>query len=90
VPGVPHDIRDRTAEVCVTLAHLVVARAAEDDPERDVMTAEYLDVMLAYLEAKFPAADHPAWTDPDVAVKPVFAAPNRAARLATAESPEGA
>jgi AcrR family transcriptional regulator len=90
VPGVPHDIRDRTAEVCVTLAHLVVARAAEDDPERDVMTAEYLDVMLAYLEAKFPAADHPAWTDPDVAVKPVFAAPNRAARLATAESPERA
>lgn len=83
VPGVPDDIRDRTAEVCVTLAHLVVAAAADDDdPHRQVMTAEYVDVMLAYLEAKFPAADHPAWTDPDVAVKPLFAAPDRAARLA--------
>ena len=41
--------------------------------------------MLAYLEAKFPAADHPAWTDPDVPVKPVFAAPDRAARVAQAQ-----
>lgn len=87
VPGVPPDIRDRSAEVCVTLAHLVVAEANDDtsDPEhRALMTAEYIDVMLAYLEAKFPAADHPAWTDPDVPVRPVFPAPDRATRLAEA------
>jgi AcrR family transcriptional regulator len=88
VPGVPDDIRDRTAEVCVTLAHLVLAAAADDDdPHREVMVAEYVDVMLAYLEAKFPVAGHPAWTDPNVPVKPVFAAPDRTARLAAATPP---
>ncbi|MCU1497743.1 MAG: regulatory protein TetR [Acidimicrobiales bacterium] len=84
VPGLPEPIVERTSEVMVTLAHLVLAAAAnEADPDREVMTAEYADVMLAYLEAKFPAADSPAWTDPDVPVKPVFPAPQRDARLAT-------
>lgn len=84
VPGIPDDLRDRATEVCVTLAHLVVAAAAQvDDPDREVMTAEYVDVLLAYLEAKFPAADHPAWTDPDVPVRPLFAAPDQATRLAS-------
>jgi len=84
VPGIADDLRDRTAEVCVTLAHLVIAAAANaDDEQRDELTAEYVDVLLAYLEAKFPAADHPAWTDPDVAVRPAFAAPDRATRLAS-------
>lgn len=88
VPGIPTDLRDRTAEVTVTLAHLVIAAAAdgdEDDERRKVLTDEYIDVLLAYLEAKFPSADHPAWTDPDVAVKPVFAAPQRAERIAQAD-----
>lgn len=85
-PGVPVDIRDRTAEVCVTLAHLVLAAAADDDDEhRRTMTAEYIDVMLAYIEAKFPTADHPAWTDPTVAVQPVFPAVDRATRLAASQ-----
>ncbi|MCB0970929.1 MAG: TetR/AcrR family transcriptional regulator [Acidimicrobiales bacterium] len=87
VPGVPDDVRDRTAEVCTTLAHLVIASAFEadadmDPADRDQRTGEYIDVMLAYLEAKFPDASHPAWTDPDAAVKPLFPAPDRAARLA--------
>lgn len=83
VPGIPDDVRDRTAEVCVTLAYLVIAASA-DDPhgERSAITSEYIDVLLAYTEAKFPAANHPAWTDLDVAVRPVFAAPDRASRLA--------
>lgn len=88
VPGIPTDLRDRTAEVTVTLAHLVIAAAAdgeEDDERRQIITDEYIDVLLAYLEAKFPSADHPAWTDPDVAVKPVFAAPQRAERIAQAD-----
>lgn len=83
VPGLPDDIVDRTAEVVVTLAHLVLAASADDDEaHREVMTNEYVDVMLAYLEAKFPAPDHPSWTDPDVPVRPVFPAPDRATRLA--------
>jgi AcrR family transcriptional regulator len=88
VPGIPTDIRDRTAEVTVTLAHLVIAAAAdgdEDDERRQVLTNEYIDVLLAYLEAKFPSAGHSAWTDPDVAVKPLFPAPQRAERIASAD-----
>lgn len=88
VPGIPADVRDRTAEVCVTLAHLVIAAAADgdlDQERRQVMTDEYIDVLLAYLEAKFPSSDHPAWTDPDVAVKPLFPAPQRAERIASAD-----
>ncbi len=83
VPGIPDDVVARTAEVLVTLAHLVLAAAADDDEvHREEMTAEYVDVMLAYLEAKFPSPDHPAWTDPDVTVRPLFPAPDRATRLA--------
>jgi AcrR family transcriptional regulator len=87
IPGIPSDLRDRTATVCTTLAHLVIASAASSDegPERDVLTAEYVDVLLAYLEAKFPSADHPSWTDPDVPVRPLFPAPDRATRLASTE-----
>lgn len=83
VPGLPAPDRDRTAEVLVTLAHLVLAAAVDEDTERgDALTAEYADVILAYLDARFPSADHPAWNDPDVAVRPLFPAPNRADRLA--------
>lgn len=83
VPGIPEDIRDETAEVCVTLTHLVMAAAADpDDERRERLVHEHIDVLVAYLEAKFPSPGHPAWDDPDVAVKPRFAAPDRAARLA--------
>ncbi len=86
IPGIPADLGDQTAEVVTTLAVLVIATAAADDsPQRDALTDEYVDVMLAYLEAKFPSAGHPSWTDPDAAVRPLFAAPNRDARLAALE-----
>jgi AcrR family transcriptional regulator len=88
VPGIPVDLRDRTAEVVVTLAHLVIAAAAdgdEDDAHRQELTDEYIDVLLAYLEAKFPSAGHPSWNDPNVAVKPLFAAPQQAERIARAD-----
>ena len=42
---------------------------------RQLLTDEYIDVLLAYLEAKFPASDAPAWSDPDVAVKPAVPRP---------------
>ena len=53
---------------------------------RSQITDEYIDVVLSYLEAKFPSPGHPAWSDPDVPVKPVFAAPDRLHRLAAAEA----
>lgn len=83
VPGVPHDVRDRTADVCVTLAHLVLAAASDHENEdRDALADEYIDVMLAYLEAKFPTVDHPAWNDPDAPIRPLYPAPDRATRVA--------
>src|SRR5699024_5699842 len=86
LPGVPDEIADQTAEICVTLTHLVIAAAADDDAERrDAMVHEHIDVMIAYLEAKFPVEGHPAWDDPDVPVTPRWPAPDRAARLATHE-----
>ena len=85
VPGIPAEIRDRTADVCVTLAHLVLAAAADDQAgQGEPMAREYVDVMLAYLEAKFPDASHPAWSDPEVVVEPAFPAPDRGRRVASA------
>ena len=84
IPGLPTDVRDETAEVCVTLTHLVIAAAANDEDEdhRQSMMNEYTDALIAYLEAKFPSVGSSAWTDPDVAVTPRFPAPDRAARVA--------
>jgi AcrR family transcriptional regulator len=83
VPGVPADIRDETAEVCVSLTQLVVAAATDPDDDRGArLSAEYVDVLIAYLEAKFPAAESPVWDDPNAAVRPRFPAPDRDARLA--------
>jgi AcrR family transcriptional regulator len=86
VPGVPDDIRDRTAEIVVQLAQLVIAAAADAEQDgREALTDEYIDVVLAYLEAKFPSADHPSWSDPDAPIKPLFPAPDRQARLASSD-----
>ena len=83
VPGLDDALVERTAEVMVTLAHLALTAAADQDvARRQVMVTEYIDVMLAYLEAKFPSADHPIWGDPDPVITPVHPAPNRAARVA--------
>lgn len=83
IPGIPVEVRDEAAEVCVTLTHLVIAAAAdEDDERRAVMVAEYIDVLIAYLESKFPADGDPAWDDPDPPVVPRWPAPDREARLA--------
>lgn len=84
VPNLPAEIRDRTTAVCVTLMHLILASAASDDPQSEILCDEYIDVLLAYLEAKFPDASHPVWNDPDASVQPVFAAPSRAVRVAEA------
>lgn len=83
VPGVPADVRDQTAQVCVTFTYLVIAAATDDGPG-SALADEYIDAMIAYLEAKFPDADDPVWSAPEPAVTPRFPAPNRTARLAAA------
>lgn len=90
VPGIPADLRDRTVEVCVTLAHLVLTAdaSAGDDPEGRALAAEYVDVLLAYLDAKFPSAGDPAWTDQHASVAPAFPAPDRDARVAAERHPD--
>lgn len=96
VPGIPRDIRDRTAQVCVSMSYLVLAAGAADEADAeadDVVPAlvagrdlaeEYVDAIIAYLIAKFPPAHHPAWSDPTVAVKPVLRAPDADERIAAA------
>lgn len=85
IPGVPATIRDETAEICVTLTHLVIAAAGDDDEDhREVMVSEYIDVLIAYIEAKFPVAGDPVWDDPTAPVQPRWPAPDRAARLVAA------
>lgn len=84
VPGVPDDVREDTAQVCVTFTYLVISAATEGDEGRH-LADEYVDALIAYLEAKFPDADSPVWNEEDPAVTPRFPAPNRVARLAAAE-----
>lgn len=89
IPGIPTVIRDETAEVCVTLTHLVIAAAGDDDEERrTIMVAEYIDVLIAYLEAKFPIDGDPVWDDPSPAVVPRWPAPDRETRLAALREAE--
>ncbi|MCU1352594.1 MAG: hypothetical protein JWM05_1803 [Acidimicrobiales bacterium] len=89
IPGLPADVGDRAAEVAVTITHmLLVVTPQATGPDRDVMTDEYIDVLLAYFEAKFPAADHPVWDDPDPTVRPAFPAPQVRDRR-PAEPPDG-
>lgn len=92
VPGIPADVLDESAEVCVNLVHLVVATTADEDQARgDRVGAEYADALIAYLEAKFPTMDDPSWSDTDAPVRPRFPAPDREARLAAtgADRPDG-
>lgn len=83
VPGIPLEMRDRTAEVCVTLSHLVLAAATDEtNDDREVLANEYIDTLLAYLEAKFPSVDHPVWNEDEPTIQPLIPAPDRATRLA--------
>ena len=88
IPDLPTDIGDRAAEVAVTITHmLLVVTTQVTGPDRDEMTAEYVDVLLAYFEAKFPSADHPVWHDPDPTIRPVFPAPQVHQRLVAPPAP---
>lgn len=90
IPDIPPALRDETAEVSVTLLQLVIAAAAdEDDARREVMLGEHIDVIIAYIEAKFPVAGDPLWADPEPLITPRWPAPDRSARLAAAGSSVG-
>lgn len=85
IPDIPAELRNDTAEVCVTLLQPVIAAATdEDDARREVMLSEHIDVILAYIEAKFPVSGDPLWDDPDPLITPRWPAPDRTARLAAA------
>ncbi|MBX3313372.1 MAG: TetR/AcrR family transcriptional regulator [Actinobacteria bacterium] len=88
VPGIPADVRDDTAEVCVAFLYLVIS-AAMDDGVGARLADEYVDAMIAYLEAKFPTPDDPVWSEAEPAVTPRFPAPDRTARLAAVTLDDG-
>lgn len=76
VPGIDPIDRDRVArvllDVVLTLLSTVGHLPAE---EQAATTREYVDVILAYLDAKFPPDDDPSWDDPNRTVRALRPAP---------------
>lgn len=75
VPDVSVVERDRMASVIVRVVLTMLSAVPTfDESARPAVIAEYADLLVAYVDAKFPAADHPVWDDPDPAVVPLRAA----------------
>lgn len=73
VPGIGDQDRDEAADAVVTVVNAFLIRAGDVSPEDQGRLFQQLaDVVLAYVEAKFPPAGAPAWDDPDPAVAPVL------------------
>ncbi len=76
VPDVSAAERDRVAAVIVRVVLTMLTAVPTFEPSaRPAVTAEYADMLVAYVEAKFPSADDPVWNNPDPAVVPLHAAP---------------
>lgn len=76
VPGIEPADRDRVGRVLLDIALTLLSTVGHlPADEQEETTREYVDVILAYLDAKFPPADDPAWTDPDRRIRPIKAAP---------------
>lgn len=76
VPGIEPVDRDRVARVLLDVALTLVTTVAHlPEDEQAATSSEYVDLILAYLDAKFPPPDDPAWTDPARPVRPMRAAP---------------
>jgi len=76
VPGIEPVDRDRVARVLLDVALTLVSTVAHlPEEEQAKTTREYVDLILAYLDAKFPPPDDPSWDDPTRPVQPLQAAP---------------
>lgn len=71
VPGVDPGARDEVTDAIVTVVNAFLTRAGDvSRAEHPRLFRQLGDIVLAYVEAKFPNEDSPVWDDPDRAVEP--------------------
>lgn len=76
VPGLVPAERDRVAAVVLRVVLTMLTTLPTVDPtDRPAAADDYADVLVAYVNAKFPAEDDPVWEESDPAVRPFRAAP---------------
>ncbi len=72
VPGIDDEARDEVVDAVVTVVNAFLVRAGELAPDqRPPLFHQLGDIVLAYVEAKFPAEGSPAWDDPERSVEPL-------------------
>jgi AcrR family transcriptional regulator len=72
VPDISPADRDEVSDAVVTVVNAFLVRAGDVDPAgRDRLFGPLGDVVLAYVEAKFPPEDHPVWAAEAPTVRPL-------------------
>lgn len=72
VPELSRHDRDRTAQITVTITFSILARAKMLKPEaRNAMVDELTNVLLAWLNARFPLPTDPVWQHASPLVPPI-------------------
>lgn len=76
VPGIGADDRTRVARMLLDVVLTLLSTVGHLAPAEQPRTAqEYVDLILSYLDAKFPSEDDPVWTDPGRRIRPISPAP---------------
>lgn len=73
VPDIGAEDRDEVSDAVVTVVNAFLIRAGDvATDERGRLFRQLADVVLAYVDAKFPPAADPVWDDPAPAVTPLL------------------
>jgi AcrR family transcriptional regulator len=80
VPGIDPEDRTRVARLLLDVVLTLLTTVGHlPEAEQPRTAQEYVDLILSYLDAKFPPEDDPAWSDPARRVRPIRSAPQVAA-----------
>lgn len=73
VPDIGPDDRDEVSDAVATVVNAFLIRAGDvPTRRRERLFRQLGDIVLAYVDAKFPPADSPVWDDPAPAVAPIL------------------
>jgi len=73
VPDIGPAHRDEVTDAVVTVVNAFLIRAGDVAPDgQDRLFHQLADVVLAYVDAKFPPAGAPVWDDPHPTVAPIL------------------
>ena len=76
VPGIHPDDRTRVARILLDVVLTLLPTVGHLAPAEQMRTAqEYADLIITYLDAKFPPEGDPAWSDPGPRIRPISPAP---------------